>query len=292
MKILITICTAFFLLGLQGGIEKKTTDTLHLIPHRVLVDDIPYVLQQAVNSNEVSQYYYIDISAFPCQSTKECKLTELRMYWDVKGEFLCFELEKSTPLTKLNHKKFTTKDYLKLHRILLDSSSDFKFLTLEDLTERQAEYSFYEADATSGATISTRDFECIHGAVKTTFQLWHFANGSLKESIKKIEEEQGKGPIITQTDILKFVEEIHSGDSIMETEIPVFMAFLSKVQINTKKERSHFEKIAVIMLSKGGKQGLIMYNFLIRNDLKIAKRAQQRFKKTGLIKQLMLTSSR
>lgn len=288
MKIVTLVFTVFFLGGLQGRMEKETTDELKLIPHKVLYKELQYVVQQAVDAKGVSQYYFIDISAFPCNSTKECKLTELRMYWDVKGYFLNFELKKVTPLTKLNHKKFTTKDYIKLHGILLDTSSDFKFLTLEDLTERQAEHSFYETDASSGATINSRDFECIHGAVKTSFQLWHFANGSLKASIKKIEEGHESGYLKAQVDLHKISGETQDRVSLIDADIRTFTEYLSRVKIVTEMERIHFENIAVTLLSKGGKQGLLMYNFIIRNDLKLAKRATKRFKKTILIQQVIL----
>jgi len=288
MKIFIAMWMAFFLLGLQDVNEKGIGNELTLIPHSVLYEEIAYELQQAVDLQGITQYYFIDISAFPCKSKNECKLTQLRMYWDVKGEFLSIELDKSTPLTKLNHKKFTTKDYLKLHRILLDDSSDFKYLSLEDLTEQQAENSFYEADATSGATINTRDFECIHGAVKTTYQLWHFANGTLKDSIKEIEEKQGRSPINIAVDFKNFVNKIERGDSLNETNIRVFTEYLSHVKLTTKKERAVLGDMAAFILSNGGRPGVIMYNFLVRNELKLAKRAMNRFNKSMLIKQVLL----
>ncbi|MBL4745763.1 MAG: hypothetical protein JKY08_05295 [Flavobacteriaceae bacterium] len=288
MKIFIAVCTTLFLLGFQGSMEEVTKSELKLIPHSVLYNDMDYVLQQAVDPMGVSQYYFIDIAAFPCKSSKECKLTQFRMYWDVNGFFLSIELERDTPLTKLNHKEFTTKDYLKLHRILLDDSSDFKFLTLKDLTERQAENSFYQTDATSGATINSRDFECIHGAVKTTYQLWHFANGSLKDRIKEIEEKQEDWHLNARGDFKKNEEKIIRGDSLIDENIRAFTEYLSSVKLTTKKEQLVLENVASHILLKGGRHGVMMYNFLVRNELKMAKRAKHHFFKRLLIKQIML----
>ncbi|PCH73974.1 MAG: hypothetical protein COB98_10255 [Flavobacteriaceae bacterium] len=283
MKIFTVILITFGLftsLGTQEWTEGSDPNELELIAHKIQYQKEAYTLNQAVDLQGVSQYYFIDIAAFPCKGKKECKLTQLRMYWDVKGDFLSIEVEESTPLTKLNHKKFTDKDYVKLHGILLDDSSDFKFLTLEDLTERQAENSFYETDAVSGATISSRDFECIHGAVKTTFQLWHFANGSLKDSIKKIEEKQEKHFLKTMGALAAFESEFSQSEKRLDNHIRVFTEGLSILKITTKKEKARIENIANAILSKGGKHGLVMYNFLIRKQLKIAKKAMHRFKKT------------
>ncbi len=282
MKTFIAICLSlgmYQFLGIKASKDNVVEDKIVLIPHKIQYENVAYTLNQAVDLEGVSQFYFIDIVAFPCKSVNECKLMQLRMYWDVKGDFLTIELRKDTPLTKLNHKKFSVKDYAKLHAILLDDTSDFKFLTLADLTERQAENSFYETDAASGATVTTRDFECIHGAVKTTYQLWRFANGELKDCILDIENKE----TLSSLDTTHVSKSFELAAVLSDSNVRELSDYLALVKITTKEEKIAFKNLATLVLSQKGKQGLLMYNFLIRSKLKGYKKNLKYFRKKRLI---------
>jgi len=124
-------------------------------------------------------YYYSDLHVNAC-NTGECKMIDLRMYWDIYGNYFKYQLSKALPLTKYNHKEFKPKEYIKLHILLCDTASKFRDVAFDNLTEKQAKD---KVDAASGATIKLFTSDNIKGAVKTSHTLWHIANGGVKEKI-------------------------------------------------------------------------------------------------------------
>ncbi len=198
---------------------------------------------------------------FPCINDK-CEIMDIKMYWDIFGNYYKIELPENKNLSKLNHKKFSDKEYFKLHNILLDTTSDFHFLKLEDLTEKQAENSFYETDAISGATIKHRDFECINGAVKTTYQLWHIANGNISKKI------------IRKKAIMRYKR---NTNDILE-----FNIFLKDLESNISENKLRIKKLTKEVSFSQEEKALLFYNFLIRNNIKGERKYKKNYKKKYL----------
>lgn len=141
-------------------------------------------VKDSLSNNPI--FYYSDITTPVC-FTGECRIVDIRIYWDLFGNYLKYEIPYNKPFTKKNHKEFKSKDYQKLHQILNNPTSKFKDLNFEDLTYKEVENSFYDdIDGVSGATVVYEDLEYITGAIKTTYTLWQIANGKTKDVINDL----------------------------------------------------------------------------------------------------------
>lgn len=184
MKILIAafiFITGFSLVNGEKDTELKQTETQFEIKN----DEEEYTLVQVLDENNLPRYYYRDIEKFPCHREDVCRLMKVRLYWDIFGNYLQYELLEEETLTKLNHKEFSERDYNKLHKILNNPGSELKFCKYENLTSHEAENTYHSVDAVSSATVQTHKFEYINGAIKTTWVLWHLVHGSSKDEIRK-----------------------------------------------------------------------------------------------------------
>ncbi|MFV0269094.1 MAG: hypothetical protein ACK5HT_18360, partial [Draconibacterium sp.] len=156
------------------------------ISYVITTDASSYTLIQVLSNNEIPKYYYRDIKEFPCHTENECYMMNVRIYWDIYGNFLQFELGENEALTKLNHKKFSEKDYRKFHKILSNPNSNLKYCKFDNLTLKEAERDFQTVDAVSSATAAGLNFEYIKGAVKTTYSLWHIVHGEVRNEIRQL----------------------------------------------------------------------------------------------------------
>jgi len=239
-----------------------TNSQEHVLDEFIVQDSLTnYTIYEVLDKTQQTRYYYSDIEMYPCFQDK-CELMNLRIFWSAGGYYMFYRLDRNHSLTKLNHKEFNKQDYIKLHHILLDSTSDFRFLEMKDLTMNQAENSFYDTDAVSGATIDFRDFKCVNGAVKTTFTLWHVANGTISEQLQK------RNP----TKLGSLREPIMPDSQKTDEEkklIAVDFSQYSKADFeSTLKQANSFEAI-------------MAYNYLIQGELKYRKQKKD-FKKDYL----------
>lgn len=245
-------------------------------------DSASYTLFRINDEENHPLLYFRNIRMTPCVGDK-CEIMNLKMYWDSNGNFFKFELAENERLTKLNHKEFSDKEYVKLHNILLDTSSDFRFLKLQDLTERQVESSFYETDALSGATIKQRDFECINGAVKTTYRLWLLANGQVTEEIKKMDAQNRQ---LLSTKIK--TTDAKGINTLSKTNTYDFYNYLNSLEPVSEITRKSIVEEAAIILNSNNSDALLMYNFLRRNEIKKPKKELNGYAKYTLINQIRL----
>lgn len=165
-----------------GEKDKFNLDTIS-IEHKIQTDSGSYLLVQVLNENNIPKYYFREIETFPCHSEGECYLLRVRIYWDLYGNFLQYELSENEELTKLNHNKFSEKDYKKLHKILNNSNSDLQFCKFDDLTSDEVENNYHSVDAVSSATVLGHNFDYINGAIKTTYTLWNKVNCDTQKEI-------------------------------------------------------------------------------------------------------------
>lgn len=185
MKKLFTLITLFCLFSFTN---KPLNNKFETIKHIVKTNNEEVTIHQIIDETGIPQYYYTNIFAYPCKGEKECKIMNLRMYWDAFGNYLTFELRDGEELTKNNHKPFSTKDYKKLHKILNNPDSELKFCEFDELTSKESENQ-YHLDAISGATNSDYTFDYINGAIKTTYALWQMAQGDITLKINELTEQ-------------------------------------------------------------------------------------------------------
>jgi hypothetical protein len=175
------------------------------------------IIQVLDKKTNAPVYYYSNLNVHAC-NTGECKLIEMTMYWDIFGHYFKYSVPKNNPLTKVNHKAFSKSDYVRLHKILNDTTSKLKKLSINNLTEKQVNKK-YKVDGVTGASIKLVDKTKIKGAIKTSFTLWHIAN--FGEPSKKI---------LAATN--QYFKDHNSNPSTIETKPKISKSVLQTKNIN------------------------------------------------------------
>jgi len=237
-------------------------------------DSTQIEIQQVLSkTSQLPIYYFSDLYIAAC-NTGECKMINMKIFWDVYGNYFKYEVKKSDPLTKFNHKRFKTKEYTKLHLLLCDTASKFKNVAFNHLTEKQAGKVFKKADASSGATIKLFTSDNIKGAVKTVHTLWHIANGKVKERIYKASEKllESEKNQITKT---KKTDNINTANL---TTLAYLISTLDGSDISKNEE--YKEILEAIYNSKDKDAKMLISNYFFRTDIsnKKAKRFINNYK--------------
>ena len=133
----------------------------------------------------LTNWFSSDINKSVC-TDKQCRMVNIRLFWDGVGNYHHFELINKEPLTKTDHSVFTADDYEKLDWILKDSLSVFKDLKIEDLVAEKRE----DVDGVSGATRKSLSEYVVRDAVYTCFTLWHTVYGIRKTRINALLQER------------------------------------------------------------------------------------------------------
>lgn len=133
------------------------------------------------NASQIPFGYEADINMPVCDDTL-CANVVLKLYWDLAGNYRHFDTIPGKPLTKFDHKKFASADYLKLDQILKNRNSILRIVKKEELVDKTVKIKATTVDAVTGATPQTIKKAVVDGAVYSSFTLWHFINGSIKNS--------------------------------------------------------------------------------------------------------------
>lgn len=138
---------------------------------------------------------YIDMPV--CDDTL-CANVVLKIYWDLAGSYTGFDTIPGKPLTKFDHKKFISADYLKLDQILKNRNSILSILEKEELVDKSIKIKATTVDAVTGATPLTIKKSVVEGASYSSFTLWHFVNGAIKDSLAAFTQGFYSEPIARQ----------------------------------------------------------------------------------------------
>jgi len=145
------------------------------------------VLVEVSDVNGIPLYYYKDLDTGVCADSV-CLPVSVRLYWDVCGHYLAYQVPKSRPLTKLNHVEYTNDDYRLLHAILNDPETVFKDIKQKDLVKKTA---CAEVDGITGSTIPQKEQKMVKGAAYTCYTLWHRVhNTEISNAIRKQHSEK------------------------------------------------------------------------------------------------------
>lgn len=134
------------------------------------------------NSNQIPHQYKSEIDMPVCTDTL-CANVILKIYWDLAGNYKGFDTIPGKPLTKFDHLKFDTADYLKLDKILRNRNSSLRILNQEDLVDKSVKVKSNVVDAVTGATPKTIKNSVVEGAVYSSYTLWHFVHGAIKNKL-------------------------------------------------------------------------------------------------------------
>lgn len=114
----------------------------------------------------------------------ECRLVSIKLYWNVTGRYLGFELPNEEFLSKTEHDPFSSFEYDRLHEILGEDNSPLSSYSLEELVPEKDTFS-NTVDAITSATIDAVLDHIVEGAVYTTYTLWHIVYGPTQNEIEK-----------------------------------------------------------------------------------------------------------
>jgi hypothetical protein len=149
------------------------------------------------NSNLIPFQYFSEVNMPVCDDTL-CANVELKIFWDLAGNYAGFDTIAGKPLTKFDHKKFISADYLKLDEILKNRNSTLRMLNKEDLVDKSVKVKATTVDAVTGATPATIKKATVEGAVYTCFTLWHFVNGVIRNKMALFTQNIYSEPVARQ----------------------------------------------------------------------------------------------
>ena len=147
------------------------------------------------------------------------------------------------------------------------------------MTTTKAEASLDDPDAISGATINTLTFDYVKGAVKTNFQLWHIANGDIRQKIKNKKINGNIG-------IAGSINDKKGANSELNA-----LLFINDMEHGDMQSKS-IKKAAKLSLNKNSNFSLIVYNFMIRNNIKKGKRFAKKYSRKFLINDLLVEKTK
>lgn len=128
---------------------------------------------------------YTTIISIPVCDDGLCQTLELKVYWNLIGNYVNYDTVTGSPLTKHDHLPFSVADYEKLHQILADQNSVLERKTLDELFDRDSVRPSNTVDATTGATAQAIKHAIVEGALYSSYTLWHLVNGSIKTKIQE-----------------------------------------------------------------------------------------------------------
>lgn len=172
-----------YTLSQQKNIQKTIIEHQIQVIHPGIDVTTPIVQKlYEVAINGAANVFYTDVESVVCGS-KVCKIFPVRLFWDHLGRYQYYTLSKGIDLEKEEGVAFTKEDHTKMHSILQDEASVLKDYYKEELVDKADDNAY---DALSGATIAINPNAVVEGAIWTCYTLWHWANGTIVNSIRTI----------------------------------------------------------------------------------------------------------
>lgn len=144
-------------------------------------DSVVATVYEVMDTNSQLVMYKAKIKTPVCEN-KVCYEVELIFYWDLIGNFEKYELAPGNSLTKQEHIPFSYADYQKLSEILANKYPAFINLKKDELITK---VKTRDIDGFSSATVAAIQGQIVPGAAYSCYTLWHIANGTVADSIKK-----------------------------------------------------------------------------------------------------------
>ena len=131
--------------------------------------------------------FFSDLETPVC-ADGECKLANIKVYWNLLGNYVGYGIHPNYPLTKYDHDPFEATDYAKLHQLFLDNNSVLKRRKISELVDRVPSKDYKQGlgkvDGMSGATKKEIKESVVDGGLYSCYTLWHIIHGKAKEEMK------------------------------------------------------------------------------------------------------------
>lgn len=136
----------------------------------------------AYEEGGLPDYYYCDLKTPICLENL-CNPIEIRLEWDLLGNFRNYHEKAGKEITKFDHEPFEEKDHTQLKAILSDRESLLQDYRMEDLVDTTKKVYSSEIDGLTAATSTTFADKLVPGAIYTCYTLWHLVNGEISGRI-------------------------------------------------------------------------------------------------------------
>jgi hypothetical protein len=143
-------------------------------------------MPQKGGSASIPVNYYMELHTGVCFDNK-CRPLKIRLYWNITGRYLGFELLNGEYLSKQDHEPFVPGEYEQLHRLLADPFLPLGNYAFEDLVGHSAPDDA-SVDGVSGATAKDVLAHVVPGAAYTTHKLYQIVHGPVQEQIMGLTE--------------------------------------------------------------------------------------------------------
>lgn len=211
--------------------------------------------------------YFIDLHSGVCYDNK-CRPLKIRVYWNITGRYLGFELLDGEYLSKYDHEPFLQAEYEQLHRLLADPFLPLGKYSFEDLVSNTAGTD-NSVDGVSGATAKDVLEYVVPGAAYTTHKLYHVVHGPVQQQVMELTEKQ--------LDPYLFTEILQSPDQSDQTWALERLAFL------TKLDDSVIDALMGILLEEEYFQSYLVLKSLTTEQLESEDLQLQLFKLIGRV---------
>lgn len=125
--------------------------------------------------------YYTTVIQEVCYDEK-CRLLHVNVYWNITGRYLGIELPAGEFLSKAEHEPFSRHEYDQLNVILADSLSPLANLLHSELAPGDRAV-LAGVDGITSATSAEVSRYVVPGAAYTTYTLWHYVYGKVREQV-------------------------------------------------------------------------------------------------------------
>lgn len=130
--------------------------------------------------------YFMELHTGVCFDNK-CRPLKIRVYWNITGRYLGFELQDGEFLSKYDHDPFSPVEYEKLHQLLADPFLPLGNYAFGDLINNTDTVS-HSVDGVSGATAKDVLAYVVEGAAYTTHKLWQVVHGPIQQQVMGLTE--------------------------------------------------------------------------------------------------------
>lgn len=127
-------------------------------------------------------YYECNLRTPVCNDTL-CQVVQIKVFWDLIGNYIRFDTLPGYPLTKNDHLPFTSENYNKLQTTLKNENSILGRKNENELLDNHQKRYSEKIDAVTGATDIQIKNAVVEGALYSTYTLWHLVNGTIKKEL-------------------------------------------------------------------------------------------------------------
>ncbi|MGD9328725.1 MAG: hypothetical protein PVH48_07125 [Cyclobacteriaceae bacterium] len=138
-----------------------------------------------LNISDNDLYVYESILRTPVCNDTLCQIVQIKVFWDLIGDYTRFDTLAGYPLTKNDHLLFTPEDYSTLQATLKDGNSILGRKSESELLDNNRNRYSQKIDAVTGATDLQIKNAVVDGALYSTYTLWHLVNGDIKNILSE-----------------------------------------------------------------------------------------------------------